>query len=50
MKKYLIYGKGGHGKVVEDTIYQLDNDNSVEYFDDASNRIHPSNDIFHNLM
>ncbi|SEJ29250.1 transferase hexapeptide (six repeat-containing protein) [Myroides marinus] len=35
--KVLIYGKGGHGKVVEDTIYQLDNDNSVAYFDDASN-------------
>ncbi|MVX35988.1 transferase [Myroides sp. LoEW2-1] len=35
--KYLIYGKGGHGKVVEDTVYQLDATNTVEYFDDASN-------------
>ncbi|MCA4793885.1 PglD-related sugar-binding protein [Myroides odoratimimus] len=35
--KYLIYGKGGHGRVVEDTIYQLDTTNVVDYFDDASN-------------
>lgn len=38
--KLLIYGKGGHGKVVEDTIYQLDSTNSVAYFDDASNPYH----------
>ena len=37
MKKIMIYGKGGHGKVVEDTILQLDPTTTVEYFDDASN-------------
>ncbi|WP_267739807.1 PglD-related sugar-binding protein [Myroides injenensis] len=37
MKEIIIYGKGGHGKVVEDTIMQLDKTMLVEYFDDASN-------------
>ncbi|MCC9043608.1 transferase [Myroides sp. M-43] len=39
-KKYLIYGMGGHGKVVEDTIYQLNALNTVEYIDDATNPYH----------
>ena len=37
MKQTIIYGKGGHGKVVEDTINQLNPAIVVEYFDDASN-------------
>ena len=37
MKKILIYGKGGHGKVVEDTIKHSFNNVVVEYFDDAIN-------------
>ncbi|MDM1044443.1 transferase [Myroides sp. 1354] len=37
MKKIMIYGKGGHGKVVEDTINQINDTIQVAYFDDASN-------------
>ncbi|MGG5508128.1 MULTISPECIES: transferase [unclassified Myroides] len=37
MKKIMIYGKGGHGKVVADAIHQLDDTIAVDYFDDASN-------------
>ncbi|WP_158960365.1 PglD-related sugar-binding protein [Myroides fluvii] len=37
MKKIMIYGKGGHGKVVEDTIYQINQAIEVAYFDDTSN-------------
>ncbi|EHQ44001.1 PglD-related sugar-binding protein [Myroides odoratus] len=36
MKKIMIYGKGGHGKVVEDTINRIDETIAVEYFDDAT--------------
>ncbi len=33
----MIYGKGGHGKVVADAIHQINNTICVDYFDDASN-------------
>ncbi len=37
MNKIYIYGKGGHGQVVEDTILQTDNTIEVNYFDDTLN-------------
>ena len=37
MNKVLIYGKGGHGKVVEDAVKQRFTNVDVEYFDDATN-------------
>lgn len=44
MNKIFIYGKGGHGKVVEDTILQIDHTIEVNYFDDA---INPYNQTMH---
>lgn len=50
MQKILIYGKGGHGKVVEDTFLQLFPEGSIEYFDDATNPYDPSYCVANNVI